>query len=730
MNYIKGKIKKIIFQNADNGYLVGLFRIKETNDPSLSTKLNKSIMITGSFSDARIDVLMTLYGEMTKNEKFGSQYVTRTYEMETPTTKDAILEFLASSFIESCGEKTAKKIVDMFGEKSLDIIKEDKENLMKIEGMTSLKAYKIYNSLNNYNKSSETILKLQNLGFSIEECSRIYNRFKDTIDSILGDSFYSIKEIVDFRKVDSIYTNTFNNKDIRVSACILQAMELLSSNEGDTFYYMDELQRVLQKEFNIFINEDDFNEKIDELINEKSVVKDGKRYYLIKYYNCEKNIAKNLKLIDSFPVKKINDLDIRLSELEKRINMTYNDDQLKAIKEALNNNISIISGGPGTGKTTIINAITKLYIDEYKLSPVDIMENIALLAPTGRASKKMATSTNLPAYTIHRYLKWYKERDDFFFNEFNKTNHKLIIIDEVSMIDLTLFDALLKGLSPNIKLILVGDVFQLPSVGAGLVLNEMIASDYFNYVPLNFIYRQSPNSYIPFLAKEIKNMDLSEDFLTKKDDYSFFPVDSSLIGKMIEQIINISITKNIDEKSMQILAPMYRGDNGIDNLNLLLQGIYNPSDISKREIKYGDIVYREHDKVLQLVNDLDHNVFNGDIGYIEFIGNNLITIDFEGNLVEYERKNLKQIKHAYAITIHKSQGSEFEHVIMPICRSYGRMLYNKLIYTGVSRAKKSLTIVGDSNAFVNGVKNNYSNNRKTSLKDSIIEVNKVEEKSI
>ena len=722
MNYIKGKIKNVIYQNESNGYVVAVFRVKETDDSKLEELVNKSITITGTFTDVKMDIMLKLYGEYKTNGKYGNQYIIEKYEVEMPTTKDAIIEFLSSSFIESCGEKTAKKIVDKFGEDALDKIRENKNNLLLITGMTENKATKIYNSLLNYNKSSEVIIKLQNMGFSIDECSRIYNRFKDRIDEVLEESFYDIKEIIDFRKVDNIYLNHFGETEVRTKACIVESMESLSNGKGDTYYYIDEILTVLQKEFNIFLDSDEFNNKIDELIEENLVLKIDKRYYLKKYYKYEVDIAHNLKIIDSFKIKKFTNLEEKLSLLEKQLGITYNDDQKKAIVGALNNNVTIISGGPGTGKTTIINAIVKLYIEEHKMSPIQIIENIALLAPTGRASKKMTMSTSLPSSTIHRYLRWFKEKDDFFYNEYNKTNHQLIIVDEVSMIDSGLFCALLKGISPNIKLILVGDIFQLPSVGAGLVLNELISSDFFNYIPLNIIYRQSNNSYIPYLAKEIKNVDLSEEFLNKKDDYSFFPVSSDQIKGTIEQIINISRKKGIDEKNMQILAPMYKGENGIDNLNVILQNIYNPEKRSKAEIRYGEITYREGDKVLQLLNDLDHNVFNGDIGYIERISHNKVIIDFEGNIVEYEKKDLKQIKHAYAITIHKSQGSEFEHVIMPVCRSYYKMLYNKLIYTGVSRAKKTLTIVGDPKSFVNAVKNNYSNDRKTSLKEKIIDI--------
>ena len=723
MNYIKGKLKKIIYHNNDSGYVVALFRIKETNDKVMMDKVNKSITVRGIFTDVNIDISMTLYGYYTNNDKFGMQYAVESYEIDIPTTKDGIIEFLASSFIEGCGEKTAKKIVDYFGEKTLDIIKENQDNLLQIEGITAIRAAKIHNSLLNYNKSSDAILKFQNLGFTIEECSRIYNKFKDRIDEVLGDYFYDLKEIIDFKKVDAIYKNNYSkDNDIRIKACILESMQILSFTNGDTYYYQEEIFKVLEKEFSIILSVDVLDYLFDNLVNDEKIYIDGRRIYLMSYYKKELNIANTLKKINENSVKKIVNLKEKLEDLEKKLGIDYNIDQENAIITALNNNICIISGGPGTGKTTIINAITKLYIEDKLLGPADIMESIALLAPTGRASKKLATSTNLPAYTIHRYLKWYKDSNDFFYNEYNKTNHKLIIVDEVSMIDVDLFNALLNGISSNVKLILVGDTFQLPSVGPGLVLDDLISSDYFNFVPLNQIYRQSDNSYIAYLAKDIKNNDLSEEFLKKKDDYTFFQTDNSMIKDAIEQIIRISLKKKIDERKMQILAPMYKGENGIDNLNILLQKIYNPPSINKREIVYLDITYREGDKVLQLLNDLEKNVFNGDIGYIKEINGGNITIDFEGNKVVYTKKDLKQIKHAYAITIHKSQGSEFEHVIMPISTSYYKMLYNKLVYTGVSRAKKSLTIVGSAQAFVKAINNNYSSNRKTSLKEKILEV--------
>ena len=719
MNYIKGKLKKIIFYSKESGFVVALFRVKETNLSELSS--NKTITITGSFLDPSIDIPMKLYGNYKKNDKWGMQFVVDSYEIEKPTSKEAIIDFLSSPFVEGCGEVTAKRIVDTFGEKAIEIIKEDKDKLLQIEGITEKRKEKIHASLINYDKSGDTIIKLQNLGFSPTECYKIYNHFKDDMDYVLENNFYLISEIVDFKKVDSIYTSNYGDKtDIRVYACILESMKILSFQNGDTYYFNDEIRATLLKEFYIELSEDVFSNCLDYLEENNDIIRIEKRIYLKSYYEKECNIAKTLKRIDSNAPKMFYNIEEKLKSLEEKLKINYNETQEKAIKGALNNNITIISGGPGTGKTTIINAIVKLYIEKEKLAPADIMETIALLAPTGRAAKKMNSSTGIPAYTIHRYLKWYKDSNEFVYNEFNKTHHKLIIVDEVSMIDIDLFNALLNGISPNVKLILVGDTFQLPSVGPGLVLNDLIESDFFNYIPLNQIYRQSDNSYIPFLAKEIKNNDLSEEFLTKKDDYNFVKVDSSNIKSAIIQITNMSLSKGLDERNVQVLAPMYKGDAGIDTLNVVLQNIYNPKKRNKEELIYGDYTFRENDKVLQLVNDLDNNVFNGDIGFIESIMGNKIIIDYDGNRVEYEKKDLKNIKHAYAISIHKSQGSEFMHVLMPISTSYYKMLYNKLIYTGVSRAKKSLTLVGDPNAFQRAVNNNYSSSRKTSLKEQLI----------
>lgn len=729
MSYIIGKIKSVIYSNDVNGYLVAVFRISETSSNISLEKAKKSVTIAGNFVDYKLETLVKLEGEFINHERYGEQFRCDSYEFLLPKENDDIKEFLSSSFIKGCGKKTAEKIVELYGEKSIEIIKENKFALDNIEGMSDAKRDKIYNSIMNYSKSSDIILRLKNLGFSIEEAGKIYTKYKDRIEDILDNNIYLLNEIIDFKRLDAIFLNSGEDKldKRRVKACILQSMSAISNSNGDIYYDKSDVYSALVKLFSININYEIYLDYLEELENELLIVTEDSRCYLQENFQDEIVISELLKKIDS---KKIEEYDYleKIEKLEHKLNITYNEDQRKAIMSALNNNITIISGGPGTGKTTIINAIVKLYIEKNCLNNLDITEQIALLAPTGRASKKMSTSTGLPASTIHRYLKWNKDTNDFLINENNKNFQRLIIVDEVSMIDTHLFASLLKGINSYVKLILVGDAFQLPSVGPGLILSDLINSDLFNYAPLNQIYRQSDNSYIPYLAREIKNKDLCEEFTNKKDDYNFIMIDNKQISSTIKQIIKAGINKGYNENNLQVLAPKYKGDNGIDMLNNILCDIFNPSN-GQRQIQYGEVTYKEGDKVLQLVNDADNNVFNGDIGFIKSIATisspykkEIISIDFDGNIVMYQKKDLKNIRHAYAITIHKSQGSEFDHIIMPISFSYGVMLYNKILYTGVSRAKKSLILIGDPSAFYKGVMNDYGEMRKTSLQEKLMKI--------
>lgn len=726
MDYIKGKIRKIIYQN-ESGFQVALFRIKETNDIELKDSLNKTITVTGVILDANMEETYILYGEYINNERFGYQYSFKSYERVKPSDVDSIVEYLSSSLVKGCGEKTALKIAEAFGEDAISIIKDNPERLMEIKGMSKDKAEKIYNSILANESVSDIIIKLKEYGFSMNESTKIYNKYHKEALEIIKSNIYLLKEIIDFKKLDDIFTRFNDKEDItRLKACTLESMEYLAFKNGDVYSCFGEIKKEMAISFNITLADSPLYEILKMLIDENKIILEKENYYLKEYYEMELDIANYLYAITETPLKKVGNIDEEIKKIENSSHIKYNEEQKNAIYQALNNRVTIISGGPGTGKTTIINAIVKIYTSIYNLSPIDVFQSIALIAPTGRASRKMSMSTSLPAMTIHRYLKWNKETNNFGINEYNKNYHKLIIVDEVSMIDILLFSSLLKGITTNVLLILVGDSFQLPSVGPGLILSDLINSDMFSYCPLKEIYRQSSDSYIPYLARDIKEKNIDEDILSKKDDYNFLQVPSLKIKNTIAKICDLSLEKGLSVDDIEILAPLYKGENGIDNLNITLQEIFNPQK-DKKEIKIGDITYREGDKVLQLQNNPDANVYNGDIGYIEEIKKefsprkrDVIIINFEGTKVIYKKEDMFNVKHAYAITIHKSQGSEFPHVIMPITKSYSKMLYNKLIYTGVSRAKKSLVIIGDVNAFTSAVLNDYSTNRKTTLKERIV----------
>ncbi|MBE6153033.1 MAG: ATP-dependent RecD-like DNA helicase [Firmicutes bacterium] len=729
MNYIKGNFRKYIYK-SDNGFAVGIFKVKETNDEVMQDYVNKTITFSGNFLELNMDDLYVFYGEGVKHPRYGFQYSVNSYDRVKPEEKDGIIEFLCSDLFNGIGEKTAKKIVDVLGDNTLDLIIENKDNLLLVPNLKQKKIDEIYNTLMNYNESHNTIVYLTNLGFSMKDSLNIYNKYKsNTIQNIEYNIYMLLDDIdnVNFERLDEIAKNL--NYDInderRIEASIIYIMKKLIFEKGDTYLIKEDIinntLKYLKLDIDIEINLINLN-KSGKIIIEQD------KYYLTEIYHSEKNVANTLYYLANKDYSKKNDIDDYIDRLENLNNITYNEQQKEAIKKAIEKNLLIITGGPGTGKTTIIKAIVEIYKEINKYTHEELTERIALLAPTGRAAKRISESTMLPASTIHRFLKWNKDSNEFSVNEYNKDYSEFVIIDEVSMIDISLFDSLLKGLTRNVKIILVGDYNQLPSVGPGQVLKDLIESDVIDTVHLDLLYRQNENSYIVNLAHEIKNNDLSLEFLNKKDDYAFIECASPTLKYNVLEIVKKAQNKGYTYKDIQILAPMYKGVNGIDNLNVELQEIFNPPSIEKKEITFGDVIYREQDKILQLTNMPDDNVFNGDIGIISMIKTshetktkkNEIYVDFDGNVVKYEPKDFINIKHGYAISIHKSQGSEFKMVVMPMDTSYRRMLYRKLIYTGITRAKQSLILVGNSQAFSFAVSNDNEYNRLTTLKEFLL----------
>lgn len=729
-NYVKGILQRIIYNN--NGYIIGIIKIKETNDEELNDYLNKSITFTGYFNLLSENVTYVLYGNIVNHPKYGMQYQVDSYEQIKPDDKDGVKEFLCSDLFNGIGEKMASSIVDILGDDALNKIIEDKNCLTLVPKLSIKKANSIYNTLIKYEESHKTILYLTELGFTMHDALIIYNIYKNNTLREIEHNIYDILDKTDeisFPKLDIIALKQTTYEEInRVKACIMYIMKNLIYKNGDTYLLLDEIKNNVLDYLQDYISDELFSDYLNELSIEGKIIIDENRYYILDIYKSEMFIVSKFKRVlsrNSFEYKKIDNI---ISNLEQKNNFMYSDMQKEAIKNSLKNRITVITGGPGTGKTTIVKAIIEAYKYINKIDN-DIEDVIALLAPTGRASKRLAEATCLSSSTIHRFLKWNKENNEFGINEFNKVFHKLIIIDESSMIDINLFASLLKGLIDDIQIILVGDYNQLPSVGPGTVLKDIIESGVIPIIELDLLYRQSIESYIPVLSNNIKNNNI-DDFLINYDDYQFLKCSSDSLKNNLCQITKQIIDKGYNYKNFQIMAPTYLGINGIDILNKILQDVFNPKDITKREYKSGNIIYRECDKVLQLVNTPDDNVFNGDIGIIKEIipatisesKREEIYIDFDGNVIKYFPKDLSKIKHGFVISIHKSQGSEFDVVIIPLCMTYNRMLYRKLLYTGVTRAKKKLILIGDPNAFLRGVQNNAEYQRKTLLKEKLFNI--------
>lgn len=721
MSYIKGTISKIIYRNNSNGYTVGLIKIKESDE-----EVGKIETFTGVLPEFNEKTIYQLNGTFTTHNKYGYQFQVDSFEIVLPEKKDELVDFLSSDLF-PIGEKTAKKIVGSFGEDTIDVILNNKEKLLEIPRLGIERINKINNILKEYQSTSNIVLELNRMGFNTKDSLMLLNKYKDKVIRIIDNNIYDLIDNINlnFKEIDTIAIN--NKYDLyderRIEALIIYLLNEITFEQGDTYSFFQEIYSSIIK-YLPDLKSEDLEYYLLKLSKQKRVVIKKEKYYLKELYDAEEYIADRIYRLNNMERRKLPKLKEKIKELEQKIGITYDESQKNAIITSLNNNFTITTGGPGTGKTTIIKGIIRMLVDTCHISP----QNIALLAPTGRASRKLIEVCNIPAYTIHKYLGWDKDNNTFSHNEINVCKEEYIIVDEASMIDTMLMFSLLKGTRLDSKFIFIGDYYQLPSVSQGQVLKDMIDSEVLDVIKLNNLYRQKDGNYIINLAHEIKNKELSDNFLTKKEDYNFIEVDNDYVLTSIKDIILKALEKGYREKDIQVLAPMYKSQNGIDNLNKMLQEIFNPKSNDKNELTVGNKTYREGDKVLELVNDSDNSISNGDLGYIINITNkekndnkkNEIIVDFDGNIVSFSPDKFINITHGYAISVHKSQGGEFNMVIIPFVNSFKRMLYNKLIYTAVTRAKSKLILIGSREAFIYGVNNDYVNNRKTTLKEMLI----------
>ncbi len=744
-NVITGWYKREIFYNQDNDYHVGKIQVQTSNmDYKMIKQYSNDgyITVVGYMPKLLKDDLYHFHGDFVKSN-YGMQFSIESYEMEIKKDKDSLILFLSSDLFKGVGKKTAKKIANILGDEAIEKIIKDKTVLDQIEGLKENTKNSIYEILL-VNYASQKIMRfLLKNGFGNRLSKKIFKKYmQNTIQYMEENPYRLIDDIegIGFKKADALAISlNFDLKSpFRIQAAIKYIFEEYCFNEGFTYITSEQLiskAKLFLNENSMSLTDLEINDNINKLIQTKRIVLDQNKYYLPILFQAEVTIAQKisalLEIEDEIPFKD-EEIEKIISEIEKEIHIKYTKMQHLAIKKALLSKVTILTGGPGTGKTTIVNGFLKAYIHLHDLRKSQISSHIALVAPTGRAAKRMSETTGFDASTIHRLL-GYQLTGEFTYSEDKRLECKLIVIDESSMIDVLLLSNLLKSLNNDCKIVFVGDINQLPSVGPGEVLKDLIASQIIETVKLEKIHRQNEDSSIISLAHDINAQIISKDLLEKQKDRNFIRCQNNAILDNLKFILTNAVEKEFTIDNVQVLAPMYKGLVGIDNINQYLQNCLNPKTEEKKETSYFSKIFRLGDKVIQLVNRPEQNIMNGDIGFIRYVYSEdesdddyKLMVDFDGIEVNFTENDLSDLSLAYCISIHKSQGSEFDIVILILSKSYSIMLRKKLIYTAVTRAKKFLIMIGDVEAYQLAVLNTRETIRQTSLKEKLLILNTID----
>lgn len=656
----------------------------------------------------------TLVGNYIDHPKYGFQFNYSKVDDFLPKESNEIVSFLSSVTFKGIGKKTAEKIYDYFKDETLTILKNDPQRILEL----NLSEKQISSIIDGFNSlqdpRNEAIYQLITGGFSNSESLRIYDYFKDNTDiAIKLNPFKIYLDVygISFSKVcDYSSKIDFEDKDMKLKeAFIVYTIKQLTFNKGDTYLIKEEIEKQYYHNF----NDDQLDNIINKCIDDKYVIVEDNRYYLYEEYYNEIYIADFLRRKKKSLNLDSETIDQALNVLSNELEIQYDNKQVLAIKEFFNNNISIITGGPGTGKTTIVKSLVYIFKNYLPFN------NIVVVAPTGRAAKRISEICNVESKTIHSLLRWDKETNTFAFNEDNSLLYDAIIIDEFSMVDNFLFASLLKACSNIKKICLIGDPNQLPSIRQGNILEDIIKSNLFSLTKLDYNHRQFDGSEIIDLSKDIieENVNLNK---YVNDVISIENFDNSKLLELIDTVIDNG--QSLDD--VKVLAPMYKGTFGIDNLNSVLQSYFNPKDKKKKEKLVNGVIYREGDRILQLKNRPTDDVFNGDIGVLEEINENdkYFLINYSDVYVFYKFEDLNEISLAYCLSVHKAQGSEYKTCIFVLPNASKGMLNKKLIYTAISRAKSKLYILGSKENFYRG-SSLESKKRKTSLLQRLTNVN-------
>ena len=732
METITGYVDHIIYRNAENGYTVFEMVCDE-----------EEITCVGMFSDIVEGENLEAKGEYTEHPTYGRQFKVHSFEEKAPEDEIAIERYLGSGAIKGIGLALAARIVRRFKKDTFRIMEEEPERLAEIKGISQRKAMEIADQVNAKKDLRQAMIFLQQYGINTNLAVKIYNVYGQRVYGVLTENPYQMAEDIDgvgFKTADEIASRVGirTDSDFRIRSGILYSLQQAAS-EGHTYLPMEEL--TLRTAALLEIDPEHIEKHYMNLAIDRKLVmqqKDGvTQIYSSVFYHMEANAAMMLKQLDVSYKASDEEIERRIKHIEKQTKIQLDEQQMNAVKEAVRNGLLIITGGPGTGKTTTINTIIKY----FEMEGMDIF----LAAPTGRAAKRMTETTGFEARTIHRMLEVNGGPDGaggFERNEQNPLETDVIIIDEMSMVDISLMHALLKAVVAGTRLILVGDVNQLPSVGPGAVLKDIIDSGKFHTVKLNKIFRQASTSDIIVNAHKINN---GEEVVLDNKSMDFFFLKRYEADKIIQvtlQLVKQKLPKYVDatEYDIQVLTPMRKGLLGVERLNTILQMYLNPESPSKREKEYGGVIFREGDKVMQIKNnyqleweirskyglciDKGTGIFNGDTGIIKEINffAETLTVSFdEGKMVEYPFKLLEELELAYAITIHKSQGSEYPAVVIPLFQGPRMLMNRNLLYTAVTRAKKCVTLVGNDEIFYTMVNNNSQLKRYSGLCDRLLE---------